>query len=108
MIRGTTPDYVLTLAGVDLTGQTVYVTILQGMKKLTKTGDALTVEVDGTGSTISFSLTQEETLYLAVGSASIQVRFIDVDGVAQATQIATINVDKVLLNEVITYADDTN
>ena len=77
-------------------------------EKITKTGDALIVGVDETGSTISFSLTQEETLGLAVGSASVQVRFIDIDGVAQATEIATLNVDKVLLNGVITYADDTD
>ena len=75
MIRGTTPDYVLTLDGVDLTDQTVYVTIGQGKARLTKTGDELTVTVDQTGSAIAFSLSQEDTLGLSAGSASVQVRF---------------------------------
>lgn len=108
MIRGTTPDYVLTLDGVDLTGQTVYVTIGQGKTRLTKTGDELSVSVDETGSAIAFSLTQQDTLGLSAGSASVQVRFIDESGIAQATEKAAINVEDVLLERVIAYADDTD
>ena len=106
MIRGTTPDYILTLDGVDLSEQTVYVTIKQCQKLLTKTGDELTIAVDETGSTISFALTQEDTLGLSPGSASIQVRFIDSEGVARATDTAALNVEKVLLERVIEYDDN--
>lgn len=106
MIRGTTPDYVLTLDGVDLSEQTVYVTIKQCQKLLTKTGDELTIAVDETGSTIAFSLTQEDTLGLSVGSASIQVRFIGADGVAWATKTAPLYVEKALLEKVISYVSD--
>lgn len=106
MIRGTTPDYVLTLDGVDLSDQTVYVTIKQCQKLLTKTGDELTIAVDETGSTIAFALTQEDTLGLSVGSASIQVRFIGADGVAWATKTATLYVEKALLEKVIAYVSD--
>lgn len=108
MIRGTTPDYLLTLDGVDLAGQTVYVTIGQGHRKLTKTGDDLTVTTDEHGSSIAFSLSQEDTLGLSAGSASVQVRFIDSDGVAQATEKAVLTVDDVLLEKVIAYADNSN
>lgn len=108
MIRGTTPDYVLTLDGVDLTGQTVYVTIGQGKARLTKTGDELSVSVDDTGSAIAFSLSQEDTLGLSAGSASVQVRFIDSDGAAQATEKAVLNIEDVLLEKVIEYADGSD
>lgn len=108
MIRGTTPDYVLTLDGVDLSNQTVYVTIGQGKTRLTKTGDELSVSVDETGSAIAFSLTQQDTLGLSAGSASVQVRFIDAEGVAQATEKAPLTIDDVLLERVIAYADDTD
>ena len=108
MIRGTTPDYILTLDGVDLSGQTVYVTLSQGRTQITKTGNDLSIATDETGSTIAFSLSQEDTLGLAVGNASIQVRFISENGVAQASMIETIGVDKVLLERVIEYADDSD
>lgn len=108
MIRGTTPDYVLTLDGVDLSNQTVYVTIGQGKTRLTKTGDELSVSVDETGSAIAFSLTQQDTLGLSAGSASVQVRFIDAEGVAQATEKAALTIEDVLLERVIAYADDTD
>jgi hypothetical protein len=106
MIRGTTPDYILTLDGVDLSDKTVYVTIKQCRKLLTKTGDELTIAVGETGSTIAFALTQEDTLGLSAGSASIQVRFIDSEGVARATETAALNVEKVLLERVIEYDAD--
>ena len=105
MIRGTTPDYILTLAGVDLTGQTVYVTIRQGYTVLTKTNDELSIVTDAEGSTIAFSLSQQDTLGLSEGAAEIQVKFIDSTGDVQATEIASISVDKALLERVIEYAD---
>ena len=42
------------------------------------------------------------------GSASVQVRFIDSDGVAQATEKAVLNIEDVLLEKVIVYADDSD
>ena len=53
MIRGTTPDYVLTLPGIDLDGMTVYVTIEQKDREITLSGDELTVVSDGEDSTIA-------------------------------------------------------
>lgn len=111
MIRGTTPDYILTLSGVDLSDKTVYVTISQGAaKKITKTGDDLHIAVHQEDSKdvteIAFFLTQEDTLGLSVGSASVQVRYIDENGKADATDIAALTVDKVLLERVIEYVAD--
>ena len=105
-IRGTTPDYIIELDGVDLTGQTVYVTIRQGVRAITKQGDALSIATDASGSTIAFRLAQRDTLYLVEGAASIQVKIIDETGYVQATGIGSINIAKALLEKVITYADD--
>lgn len=104
MIRGTTPDYLLTIAGYDLTDKTVYVTIKQDSAVITKTGEQLDVTADSEGTTIAVTLTQRDTLQLHEGKAEVQVRFIDSDGVALATNRADLTVDKVLLERVIAYA----
>lgn len=107
MIRGTTPDYILTIDGYDLSDKTVFVTISQNGQKLTKTNSELSIATDESGSTIAFVLSQRDTLRLKVGSAEVQVRFIDADGTAWATEIATLTVSKVLLERVIEYGNDT-
>lgn len=103
MIRGTTPDFILEIEGYDLTGMTVYVTISQGFVKLTKSNDDLDIRVNGGNSEIWLSLTQADTLALRVGSADVQVRMIDRDGHADATETATVNISRVLLEGVIRY-----
>ena len=102
MIRGTTPDYILTV-DADLTGQTVYVTISQLRTKLTLTGDDLSIATDASGSTIAIRLTQQQTLGLAVGKAEVQVKFIAEDGTTRATDIQPITVDRALLERVVDY-----
>ncbi len=110
-IRGTTPDYILTVEGADLTDKTVLVTIRQGLKTVNRTNDALlitshTVETDTgtrTDSTIAFTLSQEETLYLHEGNASVQVKFVDSLGQAEATTEGTIHIDRALYEKVIEY-----
>lgn len=102
MRRGTTPDFLLTVPGRDLTDKTVLVTIIGGgILKLT--GTRLSVTYDESDSHILFRLTQEETFKLQEGEAYIQVRFIDSEGLADATDSGTITVKKVLIDEVITY-----
>ena len=118
MIRGTTPDYILTLPGVDLTGETVYVTIAQTARgaarpadlmtgaasmRITKTGTDLAVSSDGTDTTIVFRLSQQETLALQAKQCLIQVRFVDSNGVARATEIKALTVEPILLERVIQY-----
>lgn len=99
MIRATTPTYILTLpdtAEVDLTEMTeVHFALVQCRMKIDKIvepTDSKTVEV---------TLSQEETLRLADGSAEIQLNWIDASGNRGATYVSTIRVDKQLLNEVL-------
>ena len=106
MIRGTTPDYVLTVKGADLTDKTVYVTIAQSVRKRTKTGGDLLVSSDGTDSTVAFSLSQEDSLFFAEGAAEVQVKFIDSTGKAEGTDIGAITVDRALYEKVIEYVPD--
>ena len=103
MIRGTTPNYVLTIDGYDLSDKTVFVTIRQGQAQVTKTGEQLSVVADESGSTIAFMLTQQDTFVLSDGNAEIQVRFIDSAGTAYATEIASIVVGRVLYERVIAH-----
>lgn len=102
MIRGTTPDYILTV-DADLSDKTVYVTISQGRTRLTLTGDDLSIATDAEGSTIAIRLTQEQTLGLAVGRAEVQVKYIGADGVTQATDIQPLLVGRALLERVVEY-----
>lgn len=107
MIRGTTPDYLLTVTGKDLTSDKVFVTIKQNTGALiTKTNDDLDIEYSNSNTTIGLTLTQEDTLGLKEGTADIQIRFIDSDGKAEATGIMPILVSRVLLERVISYAAD--
>ena len=113
MIRGTTPDYILTLAAYDLTGKRVYVTIKQRGREFTKSNEDVEITVDTSGqtpvSTIALTLTQQETLGLVEGPASVQLKMIDSEGHVDATGIGTLDVGKALLERVISYdsADST-
>lgn len=114
MIRGTTPDFILEIPGWDLTDKTVFVTLSQGVRKITKSNDELDIRwVDVTPegpddpdhqTEIGFSLTQQDTLMLTVGGGEIQVRFIDENGEAEATDIQPVSISRVLLEGVIHYA----
>ena len=105
MRRGTTPDYELSISGYDLSGQTLFVTLSQYANKVTLTGDRLNVTYDIETNTTSviFSLTQQETLTFKSGNVEVQIRFIDADGVAQATEIKLLPVLPILFEEVIAY-----
>ena len=112
MRRGTTPDYQLSIYGHDLTQQSVYVTIKQGCGLnetiLTLTGERLTMIYDKETmtSTITFSLTQQETLNFKDGAGEIQVRFINAEGDAKATNKKSIPFLPILNEAVIEYVGD--
>lgn len=109
MMQGTTPPYVLTVTGWDLTDKTVFVT-LEGKdhNQVTKTGDDLTITYSDNNSIIAFRLTQNETFALKVGEVEVQVRFIDADGIANGTNIVKVQNLRVLLQKVIRYAGEVN
>lgn len=106
MINYTTPTLHLTIENIDLTGQEIYVTLEQGKKEITKSGEDLTVTLDGEDTKIEFTLSQEESASFAYSrSAQIQVNWINQNGARGATNIAQIAVLRNLLDEVIEYGD---
>ena len=106
MINYTTPTISLTVEGVDLTGQDVYVSLAQGAVELTKTGEDLTITHEEDDTKIIFQLSQDESAVFKFNSSvSVQVNWISVAGVRSATEIKSIPVMKNLLDEVIAYGD---
>ena len=108
MIRGTTPTYTFEIDGYDLTGCTAYVTVKRNTTSVTKTNTDGSVIIigDSQGTTLLVTLTQEDTLALKAGDAKVQVRWIDQNGTAWATEIADITVGRVLLEKVIEWGGD--
>lgn len=110
MINYTTPTITLTVEGVDLSEQEVFVSLEQNSVELTKTGNDLIISTETVGqvttSTITFVLTQAESAAFAHSYAkpvNVQVNWINVSGVRDATEIKTIDVMRNLLDEVISY-----
>ena len=110
MIKYTTPTISLTIEGIDISSQNVYVTLEQGSIELTKTGSDLTITTETVESVanteISFELTQEESaLFKFNASVSVQVNWISAQGVRGATEIKKISVLQNLLDKVVEYGN---
>jgi len=106
MYQGTTPAVTFTIKGYDLTDTSVFVTFMNNRELLTKTNVMVTFD-DGTEtSTIVCQLSQEETLAMKKGNVKAQIRFIDENNQAYATEKADILIDDVLYQEVIEYTGD--
>ena len=110
VINFTTPTITLTVEGVDISSQDVYVTLEQGKQELTKTGADLTIstqtEEGVTDTIIVFMLSQEESALFRVNApVSIQVNWISASGIRAATEIRTIPVMRNLLDEVVEYGN---
>lgn len=105
--RGTTPVLTIIAEDIDLRGKTVYVTLAQSRYMLTKkSGDeAMTIESDGTDSTIQLILSQAETLQFVSGTTQVQIRWIDEDGTAHGSDIKTIMLNRIILEGAITYEE---
>ena len=101
MIRGTTPHFTLEVNGIDLSDKTIYVTIEQDETEI----DVKNPECEPTesGCTLSFDLTQDQSLMFRSGRASMQIRYIDEEGVAGASGVKTFLVGKVLKEGDIAY-----
>lgn len=93
MRRGSTPTHTFE-TDIDLREAEVYVTYSQGGKKLTKTGE----DLDVTENSISVYLSQSDTLGFGVGHVEVQVRYKMPDGSADASDIVTIETERILLN----------
>ena len=103
MYQGTTPTLTLTVEGADLTDKTVFVTIRCGNYSLTKTGEDVAVSYADGNSTVVIRLTQRETLLMQESTATVQIRFVDAGGNADATNKATFDVQESLYSAVIEY-----
>ena len=102
-IRGTTPDFLLTIPDYDVTGMWVKVTLSQGYMKITNANDELYITVDENDSEIGFSLSQADTFLFTTGKMEIQVKIIDENGHVDGTETGIVDVDRALLEEVINY-----
>ena len=106
MYQGTTPTYVLSIEGYDLTDATVFVTLQNGNKQFTLEGDRLTVACEDDTTTITFSFSQAETFRLPTGTLLCQVRWVNEDTSAFVTDQVQLAVNPVLLKKVIEYAEE--
>ena len=100
--RGTTPQLTATIKDADLQGMDVYLTV--GRKDAqpwaTVGPEGVTVSYDGTDTTVTATLTQEQTLACPVGGGFVQVRAYK-DGQAIATGMVPVEVAPVIYNEVL-------
>ena len=97
MIRGTTPTLKLQLQDIDLSlMHEIHVTIKQGAVKQ----DIADPEIDGDYINIYF--TQEQSLAFTVGTpVEVQVNGLTANNERWASEIATVNIGRQLLDEVI-------
>ena len=96
---GTTPTYVLTFQGVDFTQADEIVVTISDMNEVT----ILELTPEATETTLTFSLTQEQTLAMPIGSCLIQVNWLyDGGNKRAASNKAKIDFKKNLKNEVMT------
>lgn len=104
--RYTTPPISLLVKGVDITSADVYVTIKQLETEINLEDSRLTLSYSNPDTTITFSLTQEESGSLNLMACDvnaycdIQVNWIS-GGVRYATEIARAKIYDNLLDEVI-------
>lgn len=102
MRQGTTPTLTLTVVDADLSAYQNTVLIRQGDYLIKR--ENVTAEYADTVSTLAVTLTQQETLALKSGNlAHFQVRFVDEDGVAGATEVVGVQVNEILESVVIEY-----
>jgi hypothetical protein len=108
MRRGTTPTIIMNVAGDDLSGDNMYITVRQGALLIIKGPDDITRTTGEDPDTciLSTTYTQEETLSLKAGmEASIQLRIIEADGTVKESGIISLGVvDDVLQEGVLSYA----
>lgn len=104
--RGTTQDVRITIKGYDLTDSDIFVTFKQGANTLTKK-NLTSVTYSDRKTVIVVTLSQAETMYFDNNSSGkIQVRWIDIGGMAYKTKTADFHVDELLYEAVIEKDDD--
>lgn len=106
MRRYTTPTITLEIEGIDLTDYYYEVSIRQHCVLVTVTDADCEATTDGC--TLSFTLSQEDTGKFRYDNkwADIQVRYVDANDVAGATEIKRIPIQTVLKEGVLEYVSD--
>ena len=99
MRRFTTPTLTVTVEGADLTEQEVLVTLAQRNRTITVESPAM--ELVGEDTAISVPLSQLQTGGFREGSVEVQVNWLDGHGHRDATTVATVEVERNLLAEVV-------
>lgn len=98
MRRGTTPTIVINVKGIDMTEISEwYITVAQDNVQITKTNEDIEIE----DTLIKMPLTQQETMRFKSGEVSVQIRAKTTEDVVIASGIQTIDIDRILYNEVI-------
>lgn len=90
MIRATTPTFTLTVKSTTLDlseADNIYVTLAQGKKEITKTGEDVELTVPRT---VSVWLTQEESLGLSEGCIDVQLNWTYTDANQNTRRAATV------------------
>lgn len=99
--RGTTPSITVTVP-MDLTGYTCFLSIGRKPKAPYLTADNRQMVAEyGETSTLTFTLTQEQTLACKAGKALVQLRIIDGDA-ALASTMAEVEIFDIVEDGVIT------
>lgn len=104
MFRGTTPNIIISINGVDLSDFTdIWVTFEQDYKvEITKKLSDNQIIVDAELKRVTVPLTQEDTLkFIANNLVHIQLRAITASGTAVASPIKSLSVEKILKEGVI-------
>ena len=104
--RGTTQLITITIKGWDLTGCDIYVTFKQGNNALTKTTMDSVVYANNE-TKLKLTLSQGDTLRFADNSdGQLQVRWIDSNGSALKTKVATFRTDEALYDKAIEWESE--
>ena len=107
MKRGTTPTVLLKVTSgdgesCDLTSFRIFVTFEGTDSKITKEGEDISVSVVEDHTELTIKLTQEETLSFRNGDrVRVQLRCVDDEGNALASNIGSFHADEILLEGVI-------
>ena len=101
IFRGTTPRITLNITGVDLSDAsvwpTVIVTVGNGSSTVNVNRDKLVIANTDAGCSVTFELTQAQTLALSVmRKVHVQLRAKDAEGHAIASPIASVEVEDVI------------
>jgi hypothetical protein len=101
MRRGSTPKYQISVSGINVSDMgKIYITIEQDTVEFTITDYTL----DTNANTITFSMTQEQTLSLTADAPTkLQLKFINSAGEVYVSDIAYLTVEETLNEDVITY-----